>query len=167
MKKLKKRLLAVALAALAAATMAMPSFAENVTTSSKRHIALIGRSMYLNLEGSGYAYRNRDVTVYSHSTDDDQNWKIYSLKNGLKVYTAKASTDGTRYALNINRSNGNCNIYDDIATNNKDSVVTTPGTSSSFSVILADGSGQELTVDSNSREATWGGVTPSSWKLAN
>ncbi len=166
MKKLKKRLLAVALAALAAATMATPSFAENVTTSSKRHIALIGRSMYLNLEGSGYAYRNRDVTIYSYTTDDDQNWTIKNCGRGLKIYTAKSSRDGKEYALNVNRTNGNCNIYDDVPSNDTDSLVNTPGTESSFSVMLAGGLGLELIAENGSRQVGWGGDTPCSWKLS-
>lgn len=166
MKKLKKRILAVTLTAMAAATMAMPSFAENVTTSGKRHIALIGRNMYLNLEGSGYAYRNRDVTIYSYTTDDDQNWTIENCGSGLKIYTAKASRDGKRYALNVNRSNCNCNIYDDVSTNDTDSLVNTPGTEESFSVVLAGGLELELIAENGSRQVGWGGDTPCSWKLS-
>lgn len=167
MKKLKKRLLAVALAALAAATMATPSFAASVTTSSKRHIYSINRSKYLNLEGNGCAYQNRDVTVANRTNDDDQNWKIMDAGNGLKVYTAKASCDGKVYALNANTSTANCNIYVDDKSNNDDSVVTTSGTNDSFTISLAGGQLAyfDLSVNPSNREVMWGSVTSYTWKL--
>ena len=169
MKNMKKRVSAIAFTALMATALAIPSFADNdVTTSSKRHILSISRGQYLNLEGSGNAYKNRDVTIYYYSNDDDQNWYIQDIGNGLKVYTAKASSDGARYTLNVNTSTHNCNIYMDKASNNSDSVVFTEGNDEKFQVYLAGGAlyGHNLSVDPSSREVMWGDVNSHYWKLS-
>lgn len=169
MRRTGKCVSAIILSAVISVSMAVPTLAaSDVTTTTKRHILSNNRGMYLNLEGSGYAYKNRDVTVYYYSSDDDQNWKIQNLGNGLKVYTAKASADGTLYTLNANVSTSNCNIYMDTSSNNSDSVVSTTGNTSSFEIFLAGGSlyGHNLSVDPSSREVMWGSVDTYTWKLS-
>ena len=166
---LKKKLVALGMVCALALSMATSAFAANVTTSTKRYIKNLSVSgtnyTYLNLEGSGQAYTNRDVTLYSKTSSNDQKWYIEDRGNGLKVYTAQTSTTGEDYALNVNRSNYNCNIYPDRASNNSDSRVTTVGTSTRFVIDLASTPGYEL--QAYGRSVGWGGTSVHEWALAS
>ena len=167
MSTMKKRIPMFLLALAMMVAMALPTFAaSDVTTSSKRHLYSNVRGQYLNLEGSGSAYKNRNVTVYSYTSDDDQYWYIQNRGNGLKVYSAKSDAQGNAYTLNINTQTYNCNIYPDMASNNSDSQVSTSGRSSSFEISLArNTSTLRLAIDSNSRNVAWGSTDTYTWAL--
>lgn len=171
MKKREKCFLMTASTAMLAIAMTFSAFADhqtvNVFTNTAKHIKSINNGMYLNLEGSGAAYKNRNVTVYSYTNDDDQKWYIYDLGNGTKVYTAKNSADSNRYTLNLNRSNYNCNLYMDTDKNNEDSLVNTLGNSDSFEIELYSGpyAGYGLAIVPGSRDVRWGSVDSYAWKL--
>lgn len=166
---LKKKLVALGMVCALALSMATSAFATDVTTNTKRYIKNLSVSntnyTYLNLEGSGQAYTNRDVTLYSKTSSNDQKWYIEDRGKGLKVYTAQTSTTGEDYTLNVNRSNYNCNIYPDRASNNSDSRVTTKGTSAKFVIDLASTPGWEL--QANGRSVGWGGPSIHEWALAS
>ena len=166
MSTMKKRIPMFLLALAMMVAMALPTFAaSDVTTSSKKHFYSNMRGQYLNLEGSGAAYKNRNVTIYTYTNDDDQCWYIQNRGNGLKVYSAKSDAQGNAYTLNMNTKTYNCNIYPDIASNNSDSQVSTVGTWSSFRISLARDASYHLAIDPNSRNVAWGGVDDYTWVL--
>lgn len=164
---LKKKIFALMMVCVSAVGMAPSAFADNVMTNKACHIQNISITdtdhKYLNLEGEGQAYMNRNVTVYRKTSSNDQKWYIENRGNGLKVYTAQTSTTGENYALNVNRVNYNCNIYPDRASNNGDSVVTTKGNQQSFDIDLASTPGYQLQVAG--RNVGWGGVSIHRWAL--
>ena len=84
MSTMKKRIPMFLLALAMMVVMALPAFADSdVTTSGKKHFYSNMRGQYLNLEGNGAAYKNRNVTVYTYTNDDDQYWYIQNRGNGV------------------------------------------------------------------------------------
>ena len=158
-RKMSKKVLCLCMVAVLAIGLAIPTFAASWESKSHIHSG----SQHLNLEGSGYAYTNRDVTVYSYTSSLDQVWSIENRGNGRKVYTAQQSApgDNNTYALNINNSNYNCNIYQDVSSNNTDSEVYISGAPSQFTIDLAHHRGSELAIYGRSVE--WGGVSYAYW----
>ena len=166
MSTMKKRIPMFLLSLAMMVVMALPAFADSdVTTSGKKHFYSNMRGQYLNLEGNGAAYKNRNVTVYTYTNDDDQYWYIQNRGNGLKVYSAKSDAQGNAYALNMNTNTSNCNIYPDIVSNNSDSQVSTVGNESSFRISLARDAFYHVSIDSNSQNVTWGGTMDFTWSL--
>ena len=83
MSTMKKRIPMFLLALAMMVVMALPAFADSdVTTSGKKHFYSNMRGQYLNLEGNGAAYKNRNVTVYTYTNDVDQYWYIQNRGNG-------------------------------------------------------------------------------------
>lgn len=156
-RKMSKKVLCLCMVAVLAIGLAIPTFAASWNSKSN----IYSGSQYLNLEGEGQAYNNRNVTVYSPTGSLDQTWSIENRGNGQKVYTAQASVDGNAYTLNINHSNYNCNVYRDVSSNNIDSVVTISGGTERFTIDLANYSGNELSV--YGRNVEWGGTDYVYW----
>lgn len=126
--KALKRLLCLCMAVCLAVGLSVPAFAAENRERRGMHCVYdaIGESGgHLNLAGEGPAVTNRNVTVYSRTTNDDQVWypDVSASHQGQKFFSAKSSNDGRRYALNINNSTGNCNIYPDIQGNDRDSLI--------------------------------------------
>lgn len=126
--KALKRLLCLCMAVCLAVGLSVPAFAAESRERRGMHCVYdaIGESGgHLNLAGEGPAVTNRNVTVYSRTTNDDQVWypDVSASYAGQKFFSAKSSNDGRRYALNINNSTGNCNIYPDIQSNDRDSLI--------------------------------------------
>lgn len=145
--------------------MALPTSAAQVDVSGgKFHIQNTNTSLYLNLDGSGDAYKNRNVNVYGWTSDDDQYWYIEDRGNGVKVYTAKNGADANGYTLNMNTSTYNCNIYPDVSDNNGDSQVETKGNQNNFSINLLRDNDYELAVASQNN-VMWGGPYTYYWKV--
>lgn len=145
--------------------MALPTHAATVDVwGGKFHIQNTNTAKYLNLDGSGDAYKNRNVNVYSYTTDDDQNWFIEDRGNGVKVYTAKNGADTNGYTLNMNTITYNCNIYPDVSDNNGDSQVETIGTQDHFSINLLRDNDYQLAVASQNN-VMWGGTYTYYWKV--
>lgn len=157
MKKAYKRTFSIAIVLTVLVCLSLTAFANVTISGTPQHILDGRRGMYLNLEGSGNAYNNRDVSIYNYTSDNDQNWFIEDRGNGIKVYTAKTGVDGRAYALNINLSNSNCNIYVDTPSNNTDSCVLTPGEDDSFEIVLSERY-LSLGVVPGVRTASWGGT---------
>lgn len=168
---IKKKIIALGMTLVLALGMATSAFAGNITGNITNSWPMYIQNMsakntsytYLNLEGSGQAYTNRDVTLYSRTLSNDQNWYIQDRGNGVKIYTAQTSTTGESFALNINRSTANCNIYPDRSSNNNDSVVTAVGSSEQFVIDLRFTPGNQL--QAYGRNVFWGGVNIDNWAL--
>ena len=95
MKKLKKRLLAAALTSMAAATMAMPSFATEWTF--KPYWPTQQSSNYLNINrpGSGVNMKGKNLTLYRTSNPGfDQKFTVNNT-----IYKGKPCTYYTRLTV--------------------------------------------------------------------
>lgn len=98
MKKLKKRLLAVALTAAATAAMAMPSFAAARNGEGDYYFrAYNGSGAYLNSWGNSVA-DGTPIRLYSYTGDSTQCWRVYKASNGTYSLRSCANT-----SLAINR----------------------------------------------------------------
>ena len=167
---LKKKLVALGMVFALALGMATSAFAGDVTTgtSGKRHIVNMSVGSYsykyLNLEGSGSAYRNRNVTGYKYTSSADQIWQICDYGGGEKVYTTQTSTNGMRYTLNANVGTWNCNIYEDLPSNEDDALVRTVGMENNFTISLREHAGKYLNLQTSNRNVMWGSYQ--AWALA-
>ena len=108
MKKLKKRLLAAALTSMAAATMAMPSFATEWTF--KPYWPTQQSSNYLNINrpGSGVNMKGKNLTLYRTSNPGfDQKFTVNKTAYNGKPCTYYMRTEnGVTYAINRSSSSG-------------------------------------------------------------
>lgn len=127
-RKMSKKVLCLCMVAVLAIGLAIPTFAAPRTPVSKG-MHIVGRGLgqmnNLNLAGEGNVYTNRNVTVYSRTDSYDQVWYFARCASGAgtKLFSGQASADSYRYALNINNSTNNCNVYQDVSNNDKDSLV--------------------------------------------
>ena len=108
MKKLKKRLLAVALTAAATTAMAMPSFATNYYKITYRPFLASGSSQnYLNLDRSSTSVnpRGRKLTLWRTSTPSTDQFfdEVYETVGGVSGYVIKFNSNNA-YAVNRNTS---------------------------------------------------------------
>lgn len=159
MKKLKKRLLAVALTAAATAAMAMPSFADytNGLNGFESHY-----QSYNGQSGCGYlnAYplnnagvqRGTPLRIWSYSTSGDQSFKGSWSTGGYLVLKLKtAPTGGTNYSLMVNRSssNGNAILWSGSDAYFDSNLKCTGSNAGGFRFELANYSGEYLNAKGN------------------
>lgn len=161
MKTLKKKLLALCVSLAMACAVAVPAFADFDNGYNAYHIRdeSMGGNNYMNMEGSGGPYNGRDVTVYARTDDGDQLWSIANRGNGKKVYNSKTDSAGNSYTLNINNSNNNCNVYQDVPSNNADSVVSISGNMAAFTIRLTYHGNMYAFV--SGRDVIWGNAAHS------
>lgn len=166
---LKKKLVALGMVCVLSLGMAISAFADydgsSTWTKSGPITATQGVGAYtnLNLEGSSsYAEPYRNVTLYSRTNSDDQNWKIKTLgvNDGVYVFTVRRDTSGrSDYALNyIQSAPHNCNILSISQNNPYDCQVKIKGTPLSFYVELAHRVGVKLNYERAGvgRNVYWG-----------
>lgn len=144
----QKKLVAFGMVCVLALGMAISAFADydgsSTWTKSGSITANQGVGAYtnLNLEGSGeHAEPYRNVTLYSRTNSDDQNWKIKTLSgnDAIYVFTVRRDTSGrSDYTLNyIQSAPHNCNILSISQNNAYDCQVRIKESPTSFYVELA------------------------------
>lgn len=108
MKKLKKRLLAVALTAAAAAAMAMPSFATEWTFKPYWPTQQSSNYLNINRSGSGVNMRGKNLILYRTSNPGfDQKFTVNKTAYNGKPCTYYTRTEnGVTYAINRSSSSG-------------------------------------------------------------
>ncbi len=167
---LKKKIVALGMVCALALGMAISAFADYdgsyTWTKSGPITATQGVGAYtnLNLEGSGeYAKPYRNVTLYSRTNSNDQNWRIKPLNSNsdaIYVFTVRKDTSGrSDYTLNyIQSAPHNCNILSISQNNAYDCQVKIKGSPISFYVELANRVGVRLNYERPGvgRNVYWG-----------
>ena len=114
-RKMSKKVLCLCMVAVLAIGLAIPTFAAgnpNIINGSHYNIYPNAQTSYLlNVYGNGNSGDN--VTIYRPTGGNDQSWRMLSNVNSstkVQGYYAICALSNTM-ALNINHSNGNCNLH--------------------------------------------------------
>lgn len=103
MKNLNKKILTACLALMVAVAMAVPTFAAELIPENSA-----GNNLCANVYGNSEVSDNRNVMLYTRLGSRDQRWYMQTDSSGYEVMVTSLHPD---YALNINHSNNNCDIF--------------------------------------------------------